>query len=87
MKGFVPRLLLYNRPRSVHNKGGGDFLSEKKSANKKKRRESFPTPADRLPGIRRGEELPEFKSGTDVYGSYTGTPLYGGQPIQDADDL
>lgn len=29
----------------------------------------------------------EFMSKEDVFGSYTGTPLDGGQPQQDADDL
>lgn len=29
----------------------------------------------------------DFKSATDVNGSYTGVPLDGGRPVQDADDL
>lgn len=44
----------------------------------------------RLPSVRPGmitNTKEDFKSETDVYGSYTGVPLDGGQPIQDADDL
>ena len=32
-------------------------------------------------------ELTDFKSHTDIEGSWTGTPYDGGKPIQDADDL
>ena len=43
-----------------------------------------------MPSVRPGmitNTKEDFKSETDVYGSYTGVPLDGGQPIQDADDL
>lgn len=32
-------------------------------------------------------DLLEFRSNTDSLGSYTGNPLQGEKPVQDADDL
>ncbi len=59
------------------------FFSGKKQKNG---RESFSKKGDNFK-TQKEYDLPEFKSETDIYGSYTGTPLYGEQPIQDVDDL
>ena len=49
-----------------------------KTANSKKR---VPAPT------KKALEILDFKSSTDLLGSYTGSPKQGKRPIQDADDL
>lgn len=58
--------------------------------DKWKRKQSDRAEGERLPMIRPGmvtNTKEELKSATDVNGSYTGVPLDGGRPVQDADDL
>lgn len=33
------------------------------------------------------QTTPDMRDGQDVLGSYTGVPVDGGMPVQDADDL
>lgn len=41
-----------------------------------------------FPGLEKGMPMDEMKSpDTDPLGSYTGNPVDGGVPVQDADDL
>ena len=62
---------------------------------KKNRAKSAPASAAALggsPAFKKGKstkntELTDFKSHTDIEGSWTGTPYDGGKPVQDADDL
>ncbi len=44
-------------------------------------------PAFKKKKTTKNTELPDFKSHTDIEGSWTGTPYDGGKPVQDADDL
>lgn len=58
--------------------------------DKWKRKQGDRAEGSRLPIIRPGmvtNTKEELKSATDVNGSYTGIPLDGGRPVQDADDL
>lgn len=58
--------------------------------NKRKKKLPGKNSADalQLPSIRPGMPLEPLKSEkTDPYGSYTGNPIYGEVPVQDADDL
>ena len=54
-----------------------------------KRKKSKPSPSD-LALEKIGNSLPEVNDGmiaADVLGSYTGVPVDGDEPVQDADDL
>ena len=58
--------------------------------DKWKKKKSDHPEGGRLPSVRAGlvtNAKEDLKSTPDIYGSYTGVPLDGGQPIQDADDL
>ena len=57
---------------------------ERKS--KKKKEQSVPIPY-RFPTVYPGMPMEPIQSNTDPQGSYTGNPLDGGVPVQDADDL
>ena len=55
-----------------------------------KRKRADRAEGGRLPIIRPGlitNAKEDLKSATDINGSYTGVPLDGGRPVQDADDL
>ena len=44
-------------------------------------------PAFKYEKTLKNKDNTDFKSHTDVQGSWTGTPYDGGEPVQDADDL
>ena len=54
--------------------------------SKKKKEQSAPVPY-RFPTVYPTLTNQEMRSETDPQGSYTGNPLDGGVPVQDADDL
>jgi len=53
----------------------------------KKRRQAEPEPHHRIVERLQELELFDFDSEGDPQGSYTGVPLLGKMPVQDADDL
>lgn len=64
----------------------------KSKKNRAKALSEFDAEFGVIPAIKKkktddGRKLTDFKSHTDITGSWTGTPYDGGEPIQDADDL
>lgn len=65
----------------------GEDAKQLQNFGKDEREKFFGSEGVQVKGKARGKKAKVMRSPYDVNGSYTGTPVDGGKPVQDADDL